>query len=231
MIIFMSDFGNSEYIGIMKGIILNQNPKENIIDFCHTISQGSILEASFLLKLNYSYFPKGSTFLCVIDPGVGTKRKAIIIKTKNYFFIGPDNGLFWETIKNHKHFVYVLPIPNNSSNTFHGRDVFAKAINTKKITSYKKLKKIVKYEIPKNTVVRIDNFGNIITNIKSITKKQSLIIKNKEYQLKQYRTFQDAKDELFLIKGSNNTFEICKKNDSANKILKMNTGDKIILKN
>lgn len=238
MIALLTDFGNSEYIGVMKGVIYSIDYDTKIIDLCHTISPQNIIEASWILKNNYKYFPEGAIFCCVIDPGVGTKRKALAVKTNNYYFTAPDNGLLWETLKEQK-IIHIrqLSIPKNASSTFHGRDVFAKAaanINLGKFNTLgQKIKEIEKLEFYRNgrqgIVVRIDNFGNIITNLPKQDKdKYSIKIGEKKYQMNYYPNYDSAKkDELFLIKGSNNTLEISLKNKNANKRLNLSIGEKI----
>src|SRR4030042_6052295 len=128
MIVLLTDFGQSEYAGVMKGVIYNLDSGAKIVDLCHDVAAQSIIEASWLLKNNYKYFPKGSVFCCVVDPGVGTERKALAVKTNSYYFVAPDNGLLWETLKGRKIIeIRQIPIPENASRTFHGRDVFARA--------------------------------------------------------------------------------------------------------
>jgi S-adenosylmethionine hydrolase len=128
MIVLLTDFGLSEYVGVMKAVIYKISPVIKIIDLCHSISPQNLIEASWILSNNYRYFPEGSVFCCVVDPGVGTVRKAIAVKTEKYYFVGPDNGLFWETLKQQKIMeIRVLYVPENASHTFHGRDVFAVA--------------------------------------------------------------------------------------------------------
>jgi S-adenosylmethionine hydrolase len=128
MIVLLTDFGQSEYVGVMKGVICSIAHDANVVDLCHEISPQNIIEASWILKNNYKYFPQGATFCCVVDPGVGTKRKALAIKTDKYYFVGPDNGLLWETLKGQRIVdIRQLVIPKDAGRTFHGRDVFAKA--------------------------------------------------------------------------------------------------------
>ena len=176
MIVLLTDFGQSEYVGVMKGVICRINAEAKIIDLCHEISPQNIVEASWLLKNNYNYFPEGSVFCCVVDPGVGTARKALAIKTTDYYFVVPDNGLLWETAKEQKvHEIREIPIPEDASRTFHGRDVFAKAaasIDSGRFeTVGSKTESLEELELYLNgrvgTIVRIDRFGNIITNLSS----------------------------------------------------------------
>ena len=102
MIVLLTDFGQSEYVGVMKGVIGNINNDAKVIDLCHDISPQNIIEASWILRNNYKYFAEGVTFCCVVDPGVGSERKALAVKTTNYYFVAPDNGLLWETLKEQK---------------------------------------------------------------------------------------------------------------------------------
>jgi S-adenosylmethionine hydrolase len=174
MIVLMTDFGQSEYVGIMKAVIYATNPKVRITDLCHNISAQNITEAAWVLKNSYRFFPQGTIFCCVVDPGVGSERKAIAVKTKDYYFLAPDNGLLWETLAGQKvEDIRHLPVPADASRTFHGRDVFAKAaasIDLGRFSSLgKQIEEIEKLKIYRKgrqgTVVRIDGFRNIVTNL------------------------------------------------------------------
>ncbi len=238
MIVLLTDFGQSEYLGVMKGVVYNINYDAKIVDLCHSISPQDIIEASWILKNNYKYFPKGATFCCVVDPGVGTERKAMAVQTEGYFFVGPDNGLLWETVAEQRIIdIREIRIPKDASKTFHGRDVFAKAAANidigkfettgERITAIKKLELYQKGR--EGIVVRIDRFGNIITNLGKQEKDEYCVrIDEKEDIMRYYPNYYAAeKDELFLIEGSNNTLEISLKNGSANDKLHVNTGEKI----
>jgi len=238
MIILLTDFGQSEYAGVMKGVIYSIAHDARIVDLCHNISPQSIIEASWLLKNNYKYFPEGATFCCVVDPSVGTERKAVGVKTDKYYFVGPDNGLLWETLAEQKIIdIREIAIPGDASRTFHGRDVFAKAAANIDSGNFEtigeKISEIEKLELyqkdREGIVVRIDRFGNIVTNLAKQKKdKYSVKIAEKEYTMRYCPNYHTAKeDELFLIEGSNNTLEISLKNGSANDKLDVKTGEKI----
>ncbi|MHC4459896.1 MAG: SAM hydrolase/SAM-dependent halogenase family protein [Planctomycetota bacterium] len=240
MIVLLTDFGQSEYIGVMKGVIYSIANETKIVDLCHSVSPQSIIEASWLLKNNYKYFPEGTTFCCVVDPGVGTERKAVGVKTEKYYFVGPDNGLLWETVIEQKLIdIRQIPVPEEASQTFHGRDVFAKAaanIDTGNFeTIGEKISDIEKLELyqkdREGIVVRIDRFGNIVTNLAKQEKdKYSVEITEKKYTMRYCPNYDTAEeDELFLIEGSNNTLEISLKNGNANDKLNVRTGEKIII--
>jgi len=241
MIILLTDFGQGEYVGVMKGVIYNVNPNATIVDLCHDISPQNIIEASWILKNNYSYFLDGSVFCCVVDPGVGSERKAIAVKTKLSYFVAPDNGLLWETL-NGQDIIQIrkLSVPENASRTFHGRDLFAKAAAEIDLGGFdnlgRKIDKIEKFKLyqqdREGIVVRIDRFGNIITNLKSSHKEiYSVETADKKYQMNFYSTYDAAtENELFLIEGSCNTLEISLKNDNVNNKLQLEPGAKIKIK-
>ncbi|RLB13057.1 MAG: hypothetical protein DRG39_00215, partial [Deltaproteobacteria bacterium] len=99
IITLTTDFGTKDpYVGIMKGVILSINPDVHIVDITHEIEPANILEAAYILKEAYRFFPKGTIHVGVVDPGVGGDRRPIAIKTGGSFFVGPDNGLFWPII-------------------------------------------------------------------------------------------------------------------------------------
>jgi S-adenosylmethionine hydrolase len=238
MIVLLTDFGLGEYVGVMKGVIYNVNPNATIVDLCHDISPQNIIEASWILKNNYSYFPDGSVFCCVVDPGVGSERKVVAVKTKRSYFVAPDNGLLWETLKEQNIMeIRELAVPENAGRTFHGRDLFAKAAAEIDLGRFenlgRKIDKIEQFQLHlerrEGTVVRIDRFGNIITNLKSSHKETySVETADNKYQMKFYPIYDAAAgNELFLIEGSCNTLEISLKNDNANKKLHLKPGTKI----
>ena len=131
-IALLSDFGlKDHYVSAMKGVILNISPDVNLVDITHEVSPWNVIQGAFLLRATFRYFPRGTVFVCVVDPGVGTERKALAIKTKNYFFVGPDNGLMYPSVVEDG-LELAVEITNRKytlerSGTFDGRDVFAPA--------------------------------------------------------------------------------------------------------
>jgi len=238
MIVLLTDFGQSEYVGIMKGVIYAINPEARITDLCHTITAQDLIEAAWILKNSYGFFPPGTTFCCVVDPGVGTARNAVVVKTDDYFFAAPDNGLLWETLKD-QNIVSIrqLPVPKDASRTFHGRDIFAKAAanidldpNSALGEEIEEMEKLEFYRKGREgLVVRIDSFGNIVTNLPRQNKDTYLVqVDEKKYSINFCETYSDAKNnELFLIEGSCNTLEISLKNGSANGRLCLRAGQRI----
>ncbi len=133
LITLTSDFGLKDpYIAEMKGAILSINPKATIIDITHDIEKFNIRMAAFILASASPYFPEGTIHLAVVDPEVGTKRRAILIQTTKGFFVGPDNGVLILAAQSQgiEH-LYELANPKfmlpKISSTFHGRDIFAPA--------------------------------------------------------------------------------------------------------
>lgn len=180
-----TDFGSQDwFVGTMKGVILRINPKALPMDITHEIPAGDIRAGAFALMASYRFFPKGTVHVAVVDPGVGSERHAIVVKTANYFFVGPDNGvlsfaLINEEIKdiwrleNERYFL--KPV----SHTFHGRDIFAPVAAHLSlgvaVTKFgPKQKEFIKLAWPEpgisresisGEVVYVDRFGNAITNI------------------------------------------------------------------
>lgn len=185
-VVLITDFGYKDpYVGVMKGVILSINPEARIIDLTHEVPAFDIEKAALTLYLAYRYFPRGSIFVCVVDPGVGTARRSILIETKNYFFIGPDNGCLYPAANNDG-IKAIYDISESKyrlksvSRTFHGRDIFApiaawlsigvppSQLGTPYKGAIKKIefpKPVVKDECIEATVVYVDGFGNIMTNI------------------------------------------------------------------
>ncbi|MFW9821736.1 MAG: S-adenosyl-l-methionine hydroxide adenosyltransferase family protein [Candidatus Thorarchaeota archaeon] len=133
IIALLTDFGTrgQHYVAAMKAVILNISPRASIIDITHEITPYSIVEASYILKTTYKHFPKGTVFIIVVDPGVGSTRRLIALKIKSdYYFIGPDNGIF-PNVFDTEEVTHCHSIQNEDyfkrpvSPTFHGRDIMA----------------------------------------------------------------------------------------------------------
>lgn len=184
----ITDFGDKDgYSGIMKGVILSINPDVNIVDITHQIMPQDIFQAAFVLNYSYPYFPEGTIHVVVVDPGVGGQRSIIALKTPTSFFVGPDNGVFTLILEQEKNIsgVYLenrkLFLPKVSQ-TFHGRDIMAPiaghlslGVPITELGSALKPEKIKRISLPgvessvtgqvTGSVISIDRFGNLITNI------------------------------------------------------------------
>src|SRR6266849_1452167 len=124
IVTLLTDFGlDDAYVGAMKGAILTMHPKTTIVDLSHGVRPFAVLQGAFLLDSAWRSFPVGSVHVAIVDPGVGTDRKAIAFKAADHFFAGPDNGLFTFLTEPISETV-ALATPPEAAPTFHGRDVF-----------------------------------------------------------------------------------------------------------
>jgi S-adenosyl-L-methionine hydrolase (adenosine-forming) len=181
-----TDFGISDhFVGTIKGVILEINPEAEIIDISHSVQAFDVLDGALAIAQAYSYFPASTVHLVVVDPGVGTTRRPIILSTERHHFVAPDNGVL-SLIYGREERVHVRHVTAQHyflqpiSNTFHGRDIFApvasylsKGVDSEKfgdeITDYVKFNapkpKPVDQQTLKGVVLKADRFGNLITNI------------------------------------------------------------------
>lgn len=254
----ITDFGTKgqHYVSSMKGVILNINPEVNIVDISHSIVPFSIIEASYIIKATYKYFPIGTVFIIVVDPGVGSSREILAIKSvDNYYFIGPNNGIL-SSLFELSDFSECIEITNEEyfnkpiSKTFHGRDImapiaanitkglplskFGVKFNPGKLVSYPiELKKISDNEV-RCTIQYIDEFGNIITNLKtdslSLKDGATLKIKLKQTEIngKFVQFFEKViKSSVLFLVGSSGFLEISKNQGNAAVDFGVSVGDSI----
>lgn len=184
-----TDFGLRDWFaGTMKAVILRIQPQAAVVDVTHDIPPGDIRAGAFALAASCRYFPRGTTHVAVVDPGVGSARRAIAVQTPDYFFVGPDNGLLsWalatekvktvRALENERYFLQPV------SGTFHGRDIFAPvAAHLSRGVAIQKLGPSLHdyvrldWPVPKlardhvrGEIVYFDRFGNAITNIRAET--------------------------------------------------------------
>jgi S-adenosyl-L-methionine hydrolase (adenosine-forming) len=131
VIALLTDFGTHDpYVGIMKGVMLRECPNAQLVDITHEVNPQNVAQGAYLLRTAYRYFPPNTVFLCVVDPGVGTSRRAIAAyRDDGYLFIGPDNGLFTYVLDRVTDACELRPPQGENgkliSSTFHGRDIFA----------------------------------------------------------------------------------------------------------
>lgn len=257
VITLTTDFGLVDpYVAEMKAVILKINPNARIVDISHQIEKFNIRMGAYVLAAAVPYFPKGTVHVAVIDPGVGTKRKPILIEAKNSFFIGPDNGVLALAAKNQGVIhVYEIADPKfmlpRISATFHGRDVFAPAAAflSKGIHPSKFGPEIRGFIVPKfakivrkgdtfvGEVIHVDGFGNIITNFtvkhleaSNVKEAVRLKIKNTELTLKLCRAYAEVEPQKPLaIIGSHDFLEISINMGNAAKTFDVKVGDKVKL--
>lgn len=249
-IALITDFGTKDwFVGSMKAVINRINPHASMVDITHHVAPGDIHAGAFVLNNCFHFFPKSTVFVAVIDPGVGSQRQGIVVHTKDYFFVGPDNGIFSriiQTCDNHRVYRIENPLYCNTpiSTTFHGRDIFAPvgAHLSQGIapTDFgQRLHTWVTISWPKPTVIQnkicgeivyIDHFGNAITTIDSsyfnYQKKQTytVLIKGKEpIPFCFYYHQVEEKMPLALI-NSSNLLEIAVRDGNAAQQLDLHKG-------
>jgi S-adenosylmethionine hydrolase len=254
IITLLTDFGTKDhYVASMKGVILSINPRCPLIDITHQVSPHDIREGAFILANAYSHFPKGAIHLAVVDPGVGGARRPLLLVTENYFFVGPDNGLF--TMISRKESVrQIIALENRKfhladiSTTFHGRDIFAPAaahLSTgvkpsalgHKIDSLKKLEfkgSFIKGGKLLGEIVHVDTFGNLVSNIDEgglirVIQGRPFVIRVGREMIRGLKKgyWEGKRDEPIALLGSGGYLEISVREGNAQKVLKMKRGDLI----
>jgi S-adenosyl-L-methionine hydrolase (adenosine-forming) len=256
IITLLTDFGTQDYFaGAMKGVILSINPEARIVDLTHEIPPQDIQAGAFNLLCCYRDFPAGAIHVAVVDPGVGSDRKPILVECANQFFIGPDNGIFswiceregnWRALHLTRDRYFRHPV----SNTFHGRDVFAPiaAVLSNGVSSNDlgvPLSDIVRLEAlgPRHhadgtiegRVLHIDRFGNCVTNLSQRDlavegpASWKLLLNNQEVTSLRQDYAGGSRNTVFAVVGSAGLLELSARNDSAAEILEVERGQSLIL--
>jgi S-adenosylmethionine hydrolase len=189
IVALLTDFGfRDHYVATMKAVMLSIEPSVTLVDVTHEVRPQDVRQASYLLWASYRYFPDRTLFACVVDPGVGTSRRIIVVRTPRWSFLAPDNGLLDLVLSEEMVEMSIavdidrlkrdLLIPPVVSSTFHGRDIFAPVAahiaRGRKLTSFGNPIELgavepqfVNERTPhvRPSILHIDRFGNIITNI------------------------------------------------------------------
>ena len=185
IITLTTDFGTSDHlVGAMKGVILNINPEAEIVDITHHVMPYDILDAALALGQAYRYFPPRTIHVVVVDPGVGTQRRPILVSGDKHYFLAPDNGALSVVFEREasvvvRHITAEHYFCHPVSNTFHGRDIFApcaaRLSKSGNLADFgEEVRDFVRFSIPKpkaegttvkGVVLRVDAFGNLMTNL------------------------------------------------------------------
>lgn len=239
MLVLFTDFGlQGPYIGQVKLALLKINAKLSIIDLISDLPAGDIQSAAYLLPAYTSGFPQGSIFLCIVDPGVGGARKPIVVKSKDYWFVGPDNGIFEILAQREELRCWEITWrPAQLSASFHGRDIFAPIaaeISLGSLPDGLEACELSRFAWPAdlNQVVYLDHFGNAITGFRgqNISEKSSIIINGQ--QLSHAETFEQKKpSEAFWYVNSNNLLEFAINRGNCAEELGITLGDKFSIIN
>jgi S-adenosyl-L-methionine hydrolase (adenosine-forming) len=245
VITLLTDFGATDpYVGMMKGVIAGICPAAAIIDITHEVPPQDIRTGAFFLARSFSYFPRGTIHVAVVDPGVGTTRKPLAIRSEGHVFIGPDNGLLTVAARR-AHAVRLTRAAYfraEISQTFHGRDIFAPvAAHLAAGASFDslgpRLSRLVRLGNvrPRRVarglhaaVVSVDRFGNLVTNLdfaawRSVRRPQLIAGAFRATQLSaSYAAV--ARGDLALVLGGYGLLEIAAREASAAKILGLGSG-------
>ena len=254
LITLTTDFGQDDaFVAIMKGVIYNIAPRVKIVDLCHQIEQGNLIQAAYILKSSWHWFPPKTVHIVVVDPGVGSIRKPLAGGLKGHRFVGPDNGLLTAAL-NHSARFYEIANPRyfhrHVSSTFHGRDIFAPvgawlAKGTALSKMGWKVNNPITLDLPQPKVVQnkisgsivyIDHFGNLTSNIPMSALKSYFKVNDKSSRIKigekkifELSTFysQPNRGSIGAIINSWNMLEIFCNGGNAAKRLDLKTGAKI----
>jgi S-adenosylmethionine hydrolase len=246
----MTDFGlDDAYVGVVKGVILSFRPQAVIVDLCHEIPPQDIMAAAFNLRVSAPYFPKGTLFVCVVDPGVGSQRRILWARTAKHQFLVPDNGLLsWVQ----EPFKEIRSVENRSlwlpeiSATFHGRDIFAPvagrlAAGLKPRELGPKAADFQRLPFPeprperrgvRGEILIIDRFGNAVTNLlpKHIASCRSVSCKGRRLPLRNHYAKARPTEPLALI-GSSGWLELSIRNGNFSRAFQARPGDQVHARN
>ncbi len=261
LIAFITDFGLKDpYAGIVKGVIAGINPSVRVIDITHEIPPQDITTAALMLKTAFGYFPPGTIFLAVVDPGVGSDRRAIILTLDHYTFVGPDNGLLTGVLEHGEHrktacwYIedkeYFL---KQISSTFHARDIFGPvaahlSLGVKPDEFGPACSAPVMPDWPqpvsepglvRGIVIYVDTFGNLVTNIPADalhgknyeSSVRYAYVKDSGIAIPVAITYADVEPgQPLCVEGSFGLVEIAVNQGNAAEMFNANRGDTVELK-
>ncbi len=255
IITLTTDYGTNDHlVGTLKGVILKINPDVTIVDITHHVAPYDLLDGALAIGLAYRYFPSKTVHLVVVDPGVGTERRPLLVSGDQHFFVGPDNGVL-SMVYEHEQRLAVRHVTAEHyfmqplSKTFHGRDIFAPvaAWLTKAWQSQsfgEEIQDYVRFSLPKpkttdgilkGVVLRVDVFGNLITNL-TITDLPEAMLKNGSLKMqvgqKNVQHFSEtfAKGQAgqpIAILGSSGFIEIAVNRGNAARVLGVTRGAEV----
>jgi len=259
VIALLTDFGGSDYfVGVLKGVITSINPRVRIIDITHGVEAFNIQKGAFQLFASYRFFPRGTIFLTVVDPGVGTSRRILLAQTGKYYFISPDNGLLTYVLSSEK-LVCLYEVKNPrffltpSPTTFEARDKMAPVAAwlslgidpaefgppTSRWFRFANQEPSLAGEELKGEVFYIDQFGNVITNVEGSWLKElaaksqesNFFLRIKNKQISHYSSTYAAAPygKVSFLIGSLGLVEIFLREGSAAQTLGVEVGDEVII--
>jgi S-adenosylmethionine hydrolase len=254
IITLTTDFSlEDHFVGALKGVILSICPQARIVDLTHNLNSGDIRAGAFIIDASHRYFPPDTIHIAVVDPGVGSSRLPLALKTEYGTFLAPDNGILTYVLERYpesqaRAITNPGVVLDEISHTFHGRDVFAPAaVHLANGFDFKQLGPMVEFPIRFNyrkfqvsnkqisgEVRYIDKFGNVITNIPNKTEilksTARLMIKSRIYELILADNYASLPaNKAGIIPGSAGFYEIALNCASAENLMGLSLGDELIL--
>jgi len=246
IITLITDFGAQDYyVGAMKGVILAVNPAARLVDLTHQVPPQDVLFGAFVLGHAAREFPPDTVHLAVVDPGVGSDRRALVVRSSDQFWVGPDNGLFSPALSAPDCEIREITHPEltrpRRSATFHGRDVFAPAAahlsrrfplaecgpTVSDPVRLEELRPQFQEDRIVGQVIHVDRFGNLVTNIPAADlapwrERLRIHLSTGQVLTRLCRTYVDAEpDELLALIGSADLLEISINGGSAARTLSL----------
>jgi len=242
IITLLTDFGTADsYVAEMKGVLLSRAPDVALVDVSHQIPPGDIRAGQYVLGRAWRHFPAGTVHLAVVDPGVGTPRRALAVEAAGHRFVAPDNGLL-SFLPADARFVS-LPVPAGAAPTFHGRDVFAPAAAALAVGAPLEglgspITNAIRSPLPAphhdgtaviGEVLYVDRFGTLVSNIPAAAVEPGVRIRIAGTDVGSLRrTFGDVeRGTLLAIAGSGGTVEIAVRDGSAARLLGVGVGAEV----
>ncbi|MFN9173802.1 MAG: S-adenosyl-l-methionine hydroxide adenosyltransferase family protein [Synechocystis sp.] len=254
-VVLLTDFGlQDSYVGVMKGVIATICPPVHCLDLTHAIPPQQVKASSICLGQAYAYFPRGSIFLCVVDPGVGGQRRAIAVECDHCVYVGPDNGLGTE-LWQHQTIKRCVELTNPDywrsatiSATFQGRDIFApvaahlangvdlrhfgQSFNPASLVELSPSPLTITAETITGTIDYIDQFGNLISNIAAALVPEACTIHYQNRSIPWVKTYSDhPPGSILALIGSHGFLEIAVNSGNAQTVLKAKIGDRLMVIN
>jgi S-adenosylmethionine hydrolase len=258
LVAILTDYGQTDfYAGVLEGVIYKTAPQVRISTITHDVEPFNVAEGSYLLEQAVKAYPPGTVFLCIVDPGVGTRRRSIILETSNrQFFVGPDNGLFNGVLKESEPVAaYEIEASTNRSSTFHGRDVFgptaarlASGISAKELGHPIELSTLIRLDLPEpvvdgnvmtGTILHVDRYGNMISNISAslaeraglrIGRQVPIRINGQTISARVVTTYGDVPEgEWVILKNAEGSVEIARNMANAAQTVQARAGASLVI--
>lgn len=238
MIIISTDFGSEgPYLGQMKAVLAREAPGVTVLDLFTNLPAFEIQAAAYLLAAYINEFPSGSVFLCVVDPGVGSDRRAAIVKADGRWFVGPDNGLFNVIVQRAEDVEWwdIQWRPERLSHSFHGRDLFApvaaRIARGEKVAgvSVEPASRLLEGWPPElSKIVYVDHYGNPMTGMRLSSVEEGSLLQAGDQSLRRAITFSSVEPgQAFWYGNANGLIEIAVNQGRADKVLGLHVGDRV----